>query len=454
MQALFRTSRTAVRALHRNIGRSALTCLGIIIGIAAVIAMVEIGQGTTRALEDTISRIGANVINIDPSDAVKAGVSSGAGSRVTLIPDDAYAILREVPGIRWAAPAVDLRTQVVAGNKNTNPWRILGTTPQYMLIRRWEVSTGDLFTDNDVKSGNRACILGQTVATELFGDDDPIGKEVRISNVSLKVVGVLAKKGSNVMGFDQDNIVVAPWTTVKFRLSSAREAANTTSTETASSINTLNNLYPSQSVQLYPDQSPAQLANWPRITRFTDVDDIYLSVETREQIPEVMRHVTLLLRQRHRLADGDSDDFRIRDLTEMGETVADSTRMMATLLLTVATISLIVGGVGIMNIMLVSVTERTREIGLRMAVGARPRDVLRQFLIEAVILCLAGGIAGIALGRGASVLITHFLRWPTLTSLPAIVAALTVSVTVGVLFGYYPAWRASRLDPIEALRSE
>lgn len=436
-------------------GRSALTCLGIIIGIAAVIAMVEIGQGTTKALEDTISTIGANVINIDPSDAMKAGVSSGAGSRVTLIPADAEALLRECPGIRWACPSVDHRAQVVYQNRNASPWKILGTTPDYLLIRTWEMASGNLFTDNDVKSGNRVCVLGQTTARELFDDDNPIGKEVRVNNVSLKVLGVLARKGSNVVGFDQDDIVIAPWTTVKFRLSSARQAVNPTANSAASdSVNTLNNLYPSQSLQLYPAESSAQLADWPRITRFADIDDIYVSATSREEIPGVIKQITAILRDRHRLAPDEPDDFRIRDLTEMSETVASTSRMMATLLLVVATISLIVGGVGIMNIMLVSVTERTREIGLRMAVGARPRDVLRQFLIEAMILCLAGGIAGIAIGRLASVLITRFLHWPTLTSVPAIVAALIVSMSVGIVFGFYPAWRASRLDPIEALRAE
>jgi ABC-type antimicrobial peptide transport system permease subunit len=436
-------------------GRSALTCLGIIIGIASVIAMVEIGQGTTHALEQTIAKIGANVINIDPSDIVKAGVSGGAGSRVTLVPDDAEAILRECASVQWACPAVDHRAQVIAGNRNSNPWKILGTTPDYLLIRAWEMDSGAPFTDDDVRGVARVCVLGQTVAKALFGDQSPIGKEVRISNVSLKVLGVLSKKGSNVVGFDQDDIVIAPWTTVKFRLSSARtQVTQTAAVSNSKTVNSLSSLYPSQQVVLYPQQSIAQIANSPRLTRFADIDDIYISATSQKEIPSVIRQITQILRERHRLAPGDPDDFRIRDLTEMGETIANTSRLMASLLLTVATISLIVGGVGIMNIMLVSVTERTREIGLRMAVGARSNDILHQFLIEAIILCLAGGIVGIALGRATSIIITRFLHWPTLASLPAMLAAVIVSISVGILFGYYPAWRASKLDPIDALRSE
>jgi ABC-type antimicrobial peptide transport system permease subunit len=242
---------------------------------------------------------------------------------------------------------------------------------------------------------------------------------------------------------------------VKFRLSSSRaQVTQAPAAAKSDSVNSLSGLYPSQQLQLYPEQSIAQIANSPRLTRFADIDDIYISATSQKEIPSVIRQITQILRERHRLLPGDPDDFRIRDLTEMGETIAATSRLMASLLLTVATISLIVGGVGIMNIMLVSVTERTREIGLRMAVGARSKDILRQFLIEAIFLCLAGGLVGILLGRATSIIITKFLHWPTLTSLPAMLAALIVSISVGILFGYYPAYRASKLDPIEALRAE
>jgi ABC-type antimicrobial peptide transport system permease subunit len=456
LKAIYRTSRTALRALRRNVLRSTLTCLGIIIGIAAVIAMVEIGQGSSRSIQQTIEKMGANVVQIDPSDAMRGGVSSGAGGRVTLTPSDAEAIGRECGGVLYSAPSIDCRVQLVYGSRNWTPRRVLGTTPDYLRVRNWDdLPEGVPFDDVDVRRAASVCVIGQTVARTLFDEDQAaIGRELRVNNVPLRVLGVLSEKGANVAGGDEDDLVIAPWTTIKYRVIGARSAQAPAPVVAGSGVNNLSQLYPVQQTQLYIQRSAGQLANTPQLRRFADLDDIFVAAESPQAVPQVMREVTAVLRDRHRLRADDPDDFRIRTTSEISESLGKTTRVMTNLLLAVALISLVVGGVGIMNIMLVSVTERTREIGLRMAVGARGRDILRQFLVEAVMLCLAGSIVGVLLGQGVSFAVRYFLNWPTMRSLPAIVAAVAVAVGVGLIFGYYPAWKASRLDPIEALRYE
>jgi macrolide transport system ATP-binding/permease protein len=448
---------TALSGLRRNKLRAALTTLGIIIGVSAVIAMMEIGQGSSSSIQQTIASMGANNILIFPGTASSGGVSFGAGSVMTLTPQDVEDILQGAPSVRAAAPMVRTRTQVVYGNRNWAPSDMFGTTPAYLDVREWGVAEGEPFTEQDVRNAAKVCILGQTIVRELFQGENPIGKEVRIKNVPFRVVGVLSRKGANMMGMDQDDIVLAPWTTIKYRVTATALANTNQSAATSSTTeqtNTTSQLYPGAQNSLYPEQSATQAANTPLPVRFINVDRIIAAASSTSDISPAIEQITAILREKHRIRPDEPDDFTVRDMTEMTKAMTSTASMMTKLLLAVALISLVVGGVGIMNIMLVSVTERTREIGLRMAVGAWRRNILQQFLTESVVLCFLGGAAGILLGRGASLLVSLLLRWPTKLSMEAIIAAFVVSASVGILFGYYPAWKASRLDPITALRYE
>ncbi|MGA2064692.1 MAG: ABC transporter permease [Thermoguttaceae bacterium] len=450
------TLRTSFRSLRRNKLRSALTALGVILGVAAVIAMTEIGQGSKTAMQKTIATAGANNLLILPAAAMSGSVSLGTGSVQTLKPEDMDEILRQCPAVEDIAPVVWSRAQVVYGNRNWVPGNMSGTTPGIMDVRGWEVVEGQPFSDRDVRNASKVCLIGATVEHELFPDESPVGKEVRIRNVPFQVVGVLGPKGANMYGQDQDDIVLAPWTTIKFRINGSGAgslAPIDPSLAAAATINTLDNLYPG-GTPLYPVPSAEEAFDMPHPFRLLTLDVLIAKAVSPEQIPEAIDEITGLLRQRHRLGPERDDDFEIRDLTEINKMRSSASELMGALLLVVAAISLVVGGVGIMNIMLVSVTERTREIGLRMAVGARSHHILRQFLTEAVLLCLVGGGVGIAVGRGVSILVRSVKHWPTQASLPAILVAVLVAAGVGIVFGFYPAWKASRLDPIQALRYE
>ena len=450
-----RTFKTAIVALRRNIMRAVLTTLGIVIGVGAVIAMMEIGNGSSSSIAKTVSSMGANNIMIFPGSSTPGGVSSGAGQNIALTPEDCRAILSDCPAVKDATVAVFARTQLVYGGRNWVPQTMNGVSPSYFDVRNWPVVDGVPFTDYDVRNRAKVCLIGQTLVRQLFDGKSPVGKEMRVNNIGFKVVGVLATKGANMMGQDQDDILVAPWTTIKYRVSNASLGnTNQSVVSVSNSVSTLSNLYPSNGVALYPSKSDMQTLDTPLPVRFENVNQILCSAVSSAETPTAVDQITKLLRERHHLGDSDPDDFTVRSLNEFMDMLSSTTSVMKQLLLCVAFISLVVGGVGIMNIMLVSVTERTREIGLRMAVGARAADILRQFLTESVVLCLVGGAIGIMLGVGVSFLVSYFLHWPTESSPGAVVAAVLVSATVGVIFGYYPAWKASRLDPIEALRYE
>ncbi len=449
---------TASGALRRNIMRTLLTTLGIVIGVGAVITMMEIGNGASLAIQRTLTAIGTNTLVVMPGAQFVGGINYGMGSMTTLTPQDAEAIAKECPSVAAVAPIVRARTQVVYGNRNWVPTYVYGSTPSFLQVRDWvEMADGEAFTDQDVRNASKVCLVGATVVRELFSGQSPIGKEIRIRNVAFKVIGVLQQKGANMMGQDQDDILLAPWTTIKYRVVATSLSGgnqSTINTSNVTEVNSLNMNYPNTSTSLYPSQSTNEAADLPQPIRFANVDQILTAARGPESIQAAIDEVTDAIRENHHLRPTAPNDFTVRDLTEITKAMSSTTSLMTKLLLSVAMISLMVGGVGIMNIMLVSVTERTREIGLRMAVGAEPNDILRQFLTEAIVLCLAGGIMGIAAGRGASIIVSKVLHWPTAPSIGAIVAAVVVSASVGVIFGFYPAWKGSRLDPIDALRYE
>lgn len=440
----------AFRALLRNPTRALLTMLGIVIGIAAVITLMEIGQGSAAAIRQTIENMGASSVMIIPGAAQTGGVSMGSGSRMTLTPGDCEAILRRCENVVNATPLVDARSQAIVGNRNWVPNSLVGSAPAFFAIRNWPVTEGEIFDEDDVKSSATVCVVGATVVRELFDGESPIGQKIRIKNVMFTVIGVLAAKGANMMGFDQDDIIVAPWTTMRQRVAGSRSGSSSSSTPSI----TTNTIYPGGAVSLYPSVSSIQQTNARLSPRFVYVDQLLIEASSPEKSEAVVEEITAVLRETHRLKPGEPDDFRVRNSAEMMQTLTKTTVLMANLLLGVALISLVVGGVGIMNIMLVSVTERTREIGLRMAVGAKSLDILKQFLIESIVLCLAGGVIGILLGHGAALMVEYNLKWPIQASPAAVAAAVIVSALVGIVFGFYPAWKASRLDPIDALRYE
>ncbi len=459
LRFLAQTTSTAIRSLRRNAMRSALTTLGIIIGVGSLLAIAEIGKGSWTAIRTLLSKTGVDNIVIQAGAASRNGVSLGSGSVKTLTPEDAETILHECPSVDSLAPLVFARRQVVHGNKNWVPSTFVGTTPKYLRVRQWEeLEDGEAFSEEDVRGVSMVCLLGQTVARELFDEQSPVGQEVYVNDVPLRVIGVLSRKGADIIGEDQDDLLVAPWTTVKFRVSSQTGSSSEERISPASSLphiqGQLSRRYPRGYSAPFPSLSPAQVIDSPRLERLSNVDSILVRALSTEEIPAAMQQISHVLRERHRVEPGESPDFAVRDFTEVVHAVKGTVGLVAGLLLCVGLISLLVGGIGIMNVMLVSVTERYREIGLRMAVGARSRDILQQFLVEAVMLCLLGGAVGLAVGRGASVLVRLLARWPTESSLIAILASVSVSVTAGVIFGYYPAWKAARLDPIEALRFE
>ena len=400
------TFKIAFRALRRNKLRSVLTALGIIIGVGAVIAMVSIGNGAKAQVEQQIASLGENVILIFSGSVTSSGIRTGWGNAGTLKIEDAEAIRREVPGVIAVSEEVISTSQVSAGNQN---WftRIYGESPEYFDIRKWPLRDGANFTSQDVRSANKVCVIGRTTASQVFGSESPIGQILRIKGVPFLVTGVLTAKGLSPQGTDQDDIVIMPYTSAM-----------------------------------------------KRVIGGSTLRGINVQVATPNDLAPAQQQITELLRQRHNIRSGRDDDFTVRNQQEIAETATATSRVMTLLLGAIASVSLVVGGIGIMNIMLVSVTERTREIGVRLAVGAHGRDILTQFLIEAVTLSVIGGAIGILLGLGASRMLSVFAHWPTLISIPSIIAAFFVSAAVGIFFGFYPAREAARLDPIEALRYE
>jgi putative ABC transport system permease protein len=400
--------RVAFRALVRNKMRAALTMLGIIIGVAAVIAMVSIGQGASASVQAQIESIGTNLLFISAGAQNVGGVRSGTGDTGTntLTVDDLDAIKREVPSVSMVTPNVNARSQLVAGNMNWNT-AVTGVSEQYPEIRKWPVASGSFFTDADVRTAARVIVIGQTLADNLYPGQDPIGQDIRVMNLPFRVVGVMLRKGQDPQGRDQDDVAFAPYTTVQKKI-------------------------------LGRDR--VQIA--------------FVSAISQDATYTAQSQITDLLRQRHKLTASEPDDFTVRNMTDVAEAANETSKTMTILLACIAGVSLLVGGIGIMNIMLVSVTERTREIGIRMAIGARSSAVRSQFLIESIVLSLMGGAVGIVLGVVLSLAIPAFLGWPTLVSMMAIVGSVLFSAAVGIFFGYYPARKAASLDPIEALRYE
>ena len=406
---LFNLIRIALRALQRNKLRAFLTMLGIIIGVAAVIAMVAIGQGSKQSIQDQLSSMGSNMITIRPNSnqTVGGGARLDASSLQSLTLDDIKAIQKQATYITAVSPAVQAKGQAINGSLNW-PTSIQGVSPEYLSIRDWPLKDGITFTQEHVNTADKVCLIGQTVVENIFGSgEDPVGKIIRFNKIPFKIIGVLGEKGENAFGQDQDDIVLAPYTTVQ-----------------------------------------------KRILAIPYIQNIYASAVNESSSALATAEVTDILRASHKLKSGDDDDFMVRTQAELINTFSSTSQLLTVLLTAIAGISLVIGGIGIMNIMYVSVTERTKEIGLRMSIGARGIDILFQFLIEAILISITGGIIGVLLGITASNLVTLFLSWPTLVSRSSIILSFLVCAITGVFFGYYPAQKASRLDPIEALRYE
>ncbi|MBE6359535.1 MAG: FtsX-like permease family protein [Lentisphaerae bacterium] len=449
----FGTVLMALRSLLRNPTRTLLTMLGIIIGIAAVITMMEIGAGSSASIRSTIEQMGAGSGVVYPGVRRVAGIKVGVNTWTRLLPSDAEAILQECPHVSQVSPVVSSSSaQAIFGAENWIPAQMYGVSPAYFAIRDWQIAEGRFFTEREVGGNARVCLVGATVVKELFGGASPVDNEMRINNTTFKVIGVLKSKGSNMMGADEDDVILIPWTTMRMRITGQRNgSASSTSSSIASNPGAV---FPVSGVALYPEQDASLRSDKLLIPKFTYVDQIAFSAVEPEKMNQAIAEITAVLRERHQLVAAQEDDFRIRSAADFMKMMDKTSSLMNNLLLGVALLSLLVGGVGIMNIMLVSVTERTREIGLRMAVGARSVDILKQFLIESIVMCLVGGIIGILAGHGVSLFIESSLHWPIESSPGAVIAAFAVSASIGMVFGFYPAWKASQLDPIEALRYE
>jgi len=401
----------ALVAIRVNVLRSVLTALGIIIGVAAVIIMISVGAGAQKRVDDLIQSLGSNLVIVMPGTTTSSGARGARGSRPTVTEDDAIAIQNEIPTVQVAAPSVRGSGQIIFGNQNWSSV-IRGVTPEYQEAQDWEIQDGRWFNQAEVRSAAKVALIGGTVAENLFGDDNPVGQLVRIKRVPFTVIGTLAPKGETPLGTDMDDTIFVPLSTAKKRIIGGRRLSGKL------------------------------------------IGALFVKSTSAEVVDDTIRDMTNLLRHRHRIRPGQPDDFFVRNLSSILEARASSSRVMTLLLAAVASVSLLVGGIGIMNIMLVSVTERTREIGLRMAVGAKGKDILLQFLIEAVTLSLIGGLIGIALGLGGSLAIANLGSFPAIIQPASIVLAFGFAAAVGVFFGFYPARKAARLDPIEALRYE
>jgi putative ABC transport system permease protein len=406
MKRILATLKIAARALRRNKLRTLLTMLGMIIGVGAVIAMVGIGNGAKSQIEAQIASMGQNVVLIFSGSFTRGGARSGWGGAGTLTIEDSDAILREIPGVLAVSPEIRTHAQIAAGNQNWNTL-IQGESPEYFDIRQWPIINGSAFTAQDVRSANKVAVIGKTISDELFPGEDPIGQIIRVKNVPFIVMGMLTPKGLSVQGQDQDDLIIVPYTSAM-----------------------------------------------KRVQRVTTLGSIIVQAAKPSLLSPVQQQIIGLLRQTHKITPGKDDDFTVRNQQEIAEMATAQSKTMTLLLAAIAMVSLVVGGIGIMNIMLVSVTERTREIGIRMAIGARGRDILLQFLTEAVTLSVIGGILGIGSGFAVSKLIAAKTSWPTLIPSEWVICAFFVSAGVGIFFGFYPARKASHLDPIDALRYE